>query len=199
MSDLQAPLKPSNTVWYVLIGMLLAFPAGMFIWNESGNWQPVSPSGNQTGKAKTYKEIMEIQSRPREDMEVIGVVCDGKAKAWSMESLIRPDNHVYNDATMGTNGLSVTFCDIANCVKVFTQVGDKPINLGMGGPHSSRPGQMLVVANGKSYWQDTLKPLYSASEPFPCTEIPHERMTWREWKAKHADSELYHEANRSSK
>ncbi len=199
MSEIQHPPKSSNTVWYVLIGSLVAIPTGLFFFNGKGDWQSVVSQGNPKGKAKTYKEILEIQSRPRDDMEVIGVIRDGKAKAWSMESFIRPDKHVYNDATFGNNGLAVTFCDIADCVKVFTLPGDKPTNLGLGGPHSSRPGKMLVVANGKSYWQDTFEPLYPGSEAFPYKEFPHERMTWQEWKNKHPDSELYHEPNRTSK
>lgn len=199
MSELQELPKSSNTVWFVLIGLLLVIPTGLFVWNERGNWQPVVPSGNPNGKAKTYKEIMEIQARPRDAMEVIGVVRDGKAKAWSMESFIRPDKHVFNDSTFGPSGLAVTFCDIDDCVKVLTQSSGKPPNLDMGGTHTSRPGKMLVVANGKSYWQDTFQPLYPGGEAFPYAEVVHERMTWGEWKSRHADSELYHEPNQSSK
>ena len=185
----------SNLIWLVLIGALLAIPVGLWFLNDPNKKLTKGWVNPQFEKRSEYKARMAERARPKDEMLVIGVVENGKAKAWSLESLLRPENHVYNDQLFGPNGLSITFCDIADCVKVFSRDDGKPTRLGQGGPHSSRPGKMLVVADGKQYWQDTGEPLYNGAPPFPLKEVPHERTTWGEWKAKHPDSALYHEPN----
>jgi hypothetical protein len=185
----------SNLIWLVLIGALLAIPVGLWFVNDPNKKLTKGWVNPKFEKRSEYKARMAERARPKDEMLVIGVVENGKAKAWSLESLLRPENHVYNDQLFGSNGLSITFCDIADCVKVFSREDGKPTRLGQGGPHSSRPGKMLVVADGKQYWQDTGEPLYSGAPAFPLKEVPHERTTWGEWKAKHPDSALYHEPN----
>lgn len=187
--------NPSTLIWFILIGMLVVIPVGLWYTYDPNKKLATGPIEKQKEMRAAYKAKMEERLRPKDDMLVIGVVDQGKAKAWSLESLLRPENHVYNDQLFGAHGLSVTFCDIADCVKVFSREDGKPTRLGQGGPHSSRPGKMLVVADGKQYWQDTGEPLYNGAPPFPLKEVPHERTTWGEWKAKHPDSALYHEPN----
>ena len=187
--------NPSTLIWLVLTVVLLAIPAGLWFFADNNNKVGKGFVSPQAQRRSEFKARMAERAKPKDEMSVIGVVEDGKAKAWSLESLLRPENHVYNDQLFGSNGLSITFCDIADCVKVFSRDDGKPTRLGQGGPHSSRPGKMLVVADGKQYWQDTGEPLYSGAPAFPLKEVPHERTTWGEWKAKHPDSALYHEPN----
>lgn len=185
----------TTLVWIVLAVVLVALPVGLWYGYDPDKKLAKGWINPQAEKSLDYKARMEERLRPTNEMLVIGVVDNGKAKAWSLESLLRPENHVYNDQLFGAHGISVTFCDLADCVKVFSREDGKPTRLGQGGPHSSRPGKMLVVADGKQYWQDTGEPLYNSAPPFPLKEVPHERTTWGEWKAKHPDSALYHEPN----
>ena len=186
----------TTLMWLVLIGVLLAIPVGLWFGYDPGKKLTTGGFDKRSEMRASYKAKMAERARPKDEMLVVGVVENGKAKAWSLESLLRPENHVYNDQLFGANGLSITFCDIADCVKVFTRDDGKPTRLGQGGPHSSRPGKMLIVADGKQYWQDTGEPLYNnGAPPFPLKEVAHERTTWGEWKAKHPDSALYHEPN----
>ena len=44
---------------------------------------------------------------------------EGKAKAYALSAVHAPDKHVYN-GLQGDRPVTVTFCDLADCVQVFT-------------------------------------------------------------------------------
>lgn len=118
---------------------------------------------------------------PNEDMEVLGVTVEGHARAYSVQALSRgPTSHVVNDVIAGIP-VSVTFCDMTHCARVFTKSGSSAaLDLAVGG---LRQGKMVLLVDGREFVQD--------DDGIPLDDVPHEQMTWTEWKTTHPDSEVY--------
>lgn len=117
-----------------------------------------------------------------QDTEVIGVICNGTARAYATRSMLGAAAHVVND-TFGDSPISVTFCDRTNCVRVLTVPNDslqEEIHLQTGG---FAGGEMLLRLN------ETMFP--HSSEDIPLEDYEFELTTWKEWKTKHAESKLY--------
>jgi hypothetical protein len=120
---------------------------------------------------------------------VIGVAAGGRSRAYSVPSLSRgPASHVINDV-LGGVPVTVTYCDVRDCARVFTSdTGGTPLGLSVGG---FRAGGMVMKLDGRSYRQDTGAPLDADGGPaFPYRTLPAEETTWAEWRHAHPDTDL---------
>jgi hypothetical protein len=120
---------------------------------------------------------------------VIGVTAGGRSRAYSVAALSRgPASHVINDL-LGGLPVTVTYCDLTGCSRVFTAgAGGEPLGLIQGG---FRAGGMVVKLDGRSYRQDTGAPLDADGGPaLPYRTLPAEETTWAEWRHAHPDTEL---------
>jgi hypothetical protein len=127
-----------------------------------------------------------------DDSEVIGVCADGKTRAYVVAAMAfgpkGPSNHVVNDL-IGRRPVTVTYCDISHCSRVFTneEMGT-PLNVGVGGLCEDG---MLLAFDGGVFSQRTKQECDAGSGAFPLAEWPYERTSWKSWREAHPDTDVY--------
>jgi hypothetical protein len=126
--------------------------------------------------------------------EVVGVVVGGKARAYRLEALRDRDRHVVNDVVGGIP-VSVVFCDITNCVRVYTDPNaTEPLKVESAGLFD---GEMVVKVGENLYMHSTGRPVTAEARPAPNSPpIPYEttapeRVTWGEWRKRHPESDVF--------
>jgi hypothetical protein len=96
--------------------------------------------------------------------------------------------HVVNDVVGGVP-ISVTYCDLYRCTRVFTTITPGgPLDLSVGGVKS---GGLILRVGGHSYRQDSGAPLQQDSPPFPYDLHLGEVRTWGQWRRAHPDTDVY--------
>jgi Protein of unknown function (DUF3179) len=122
--------------------------------------------------------------------EVIGIVVNGKPRAYWLKALKYPPWHVVNDVVAGLP-VSVTHCDRTNCTRVFSDgASSVPLDVNVGGIYGT---ELVVKIDGVLYFQQSGKP-FDADQPiseFPYPDYPWERTSWREWKTRHPDTDVF--------
>lgn len=115
-----------------------------------------------------------------DDAEVIGIEVDGHWRAYRISEMETPLTHVINDVVGGIP-VTVTYCDVNRCARVFTNSDslDKPLDVGVGG---QLDGQMLLYVDRRKFSQN--------SPDIPLQDFKFERMTWKEWKTAHPDTDI---------
>jgi Protein of unknown function (DUF3179) len=119
---------------------------------------------------------------------IIGVVFRGRARAYRLNALIGlPPRHVVNDL-LGGGPLTVTACDLGQCIKVFTADGSEPLDVHVGGYQEG----LALNLNGQLFSQSTGLSL-DPERPgeIPLTPVKFEGMTWEKWRAAHPDTDVY--------
>lgn len=116
-----------------------------------------------------------------DNVEVLGLSITGKARAYSIAALSRgPQGHVVNDL-IGQVPVTVTFCDLSGCARVFTKAESaQALDIGVGG---IRGGKMILLIDGGEYAQD--------AHDVPLEPLQYEKTTWGRWKAAHPESDVY--------
>jgi hypothetical protein len=132
-----------------------------------------------------------------DDAEVVGVEASGQSRAYALEALCPPERHVVNDV-LGGRPLTVSYCDMTDCVAVFTDPnGNAPLEIAPGGWQGrSVPGgyegSMLLRIGSSWYRQDSGQPLANhADAPFPYPKADFVRTTWKEWRQAHPSADVY--------
>jgi hypothetical protein len=118
---------------------------------------------------------------------VVGVVVAGKARAYSLAALSPNGRHVVNDVVGGVP-VTVTYCDLARCLRVHTDEG-KHDALDMSQAGRGTDG-LMVTYGGRVYSQATGQES-SGGDPLPLKGLPHEQTTWKAWREKHPETEVY--------
>ena len=115
-----------------------------------------------------------------DDSQIIGVEVDGRWRAYCIGEMQSPTTHVVNDL-FAEVPVTVTFCDLSNCARVFTQPDElnRPLDVGVGG---FRDGQLLLHVDRRNFSQD--------APDVPLHDLEFERTTWKEWKTAHPDTEV---------
>lgn len=123
-----------------------------------------------------------------DDEEVLGIHIAGRSRAYLLDALEYP-RHVINDL-IGGRAVSVTYCEVARCARVFTEESAKtPLRLDIAG--QMKRGLLLRIGNVE-YAQKTGKNLSSPNgAPFPYKELTFVRSTWRDWLEAHPDTDIY--------
>ena len=124
-----------------------------------------------------------------DDEPVIGVVSNGKPRAYRVAAFIGVTRHVVNDVVAG-RPVTVTYCDKNDCARAFT--GDKagePLEVALGG----LAGDMLLRGpDGNFFWQPTGRladPERGDVQAFDL--MPITRTTWQEWREAHPTTDVY--------
>ena len=87
--------------------------------------------------------------------EVIGVVVNGKPRAYWLKALRYPPWHIVNDVVVGVP-VSVTHCDRTDCTRVYTgRPSSTPLDINLAGLFGS---EMVVNVDGVLYFQESGKP-----------------------------------------
>lgn len=124
-----------------------------------------------------------------DDDEVIGVVVNGKSRAYWLKALKYPPWHIVNDVAAGVP-ISVTYCDRTDCTRVYTNgQSSVPLDVNLGGLYGR---QMVVKVGGSLYLQDSGKPFEVRRHPsLPYTNHPWERTNWKVWRQRHPDTDVF--------
>ena len=108
---------------------------------------------------QTPQALPAAASKIADSDEVIGVVVNGKPRAYWLKALKYPPWHIVNDVVVGVP-VSVTHCDRTNCTRVYTSTpSSTPLDLNLGGLYGN---EMVVEAGGALYLQETGKPFEPA-------------------------------------
>jgi hypothetical protein len=149
------------------------------------------PEGSQQPEAGANTPVEAAPPPVPAGTPVIGVSVNGRHRAYTLQALYGPGQHVYNDM-LGGAPVTVTYCNLDDCVKVFTAPNRRSrLDVVSGGADRSRARHMLLQVGSTRYWQDTMLPLVSTGAAFPYSEMAFERTTWGEWSKAHPDSEVF--------
>lgn len=181
----QNPNKNSNWPFTVFLLVLLIGFGSFLLFFRPGRTavEPTNPSMSRDAIDAVLKK------RP-DDTPVIGVVINGKAKAFPLKFLMRPDLHVINDEMAGTS-FSVSYCDIDQCTRVFATKKDSKDRVRVSGAHRDRPGKLLLEVGKTKFWQDNLLEFGNPEKKAPVELMEHRQTTWGAWKAVYPDSEYF--------
>ena len=130
------------------------------------------------------------QAAPLDEEEaVVGICAGGRCRAYMVRAVsMGPSAHIINDL-LGGVPVSVTYCNIHSCTRVFTgEAGGEALDLRQGG---LTPGSMVLRSNGHRYRQDSGVPLDEESPAFPYRDYPGATTTWGAWQKAHPDTDLY--------
>lgn len=130
------------------------------------------------------------KGRLSDSEEVIGIEVRGQARAYRLAAMKGREQHVVNDL-VGDVPVSVTYCDLTDCVRAFTdRQASAPLDIWQGG---LKGNHMVLTIQGVSYIQDTGETLNSGpvEKPIPYESMRATRTTWKAWKTAHPGTELY--------
>jgi len=122
--------------------------------------------------------------------EVIGVVVNGKPRAYWLKALKYPPWHIVNDVVVGVP-VSVTYYDRTDCTRVYTSgQSSTPLEVNLGGLYGS---EMVVKVGGVLYFQETGEPFEpgEAGPSLPFANYPWERTTWKQWRQRHPETDVF--------
>ncbi len=123
-----------------------------------------------------------------DDAEVIGVAVEGHPRAYVVKAFHGNITHVVNDL-LGDIPVTVAYCDKCKSAQVFTDPKrGSPLEVKLGGFSDG----MLLHVNAVFYRHETLKPLSAEnSVPFPHPSLAFETTTWKKWRERYPDTEVY--------
>ncbi len=118
------------------------------------------------------------EAKLQDEEEVIGIRVRGRACAFSVRRLY--NDHIVN-LTIDDKPVSLTYCGLSGCARVFTGDGTEPIPLMVGGLDVDR---CLVLKLRDSYYGQSSKKLSLQDQPF-------EQVTWAAWKSLHPSTKVW--------
>lgn len=119
---------------------------------------------------------------------VIGIEIEGDSIAFVMEKMVDPRAHIVNLNFAEERSVSVSYCYLADCVRVLSKESNKPIPLHVGGMDVDN--QMVFLLEGERYGQ--------SSPVLPLADYPFSRTTLGDWKASHPQSKICVPPSRAS-
>ena len=118
---------------------------------------------------------------------IVGIEVSGEAYAFVLDSMSDPRTHIVNLYVHGV-AISVTYCNLVDCIRVLTTEGKELLPLGVGGLDVDN--QLVLLWQGIRYGQSSTK--------LPLADYPFHRMEWGEWLSKHPDTRVYRAADPSN-
>jgi hypothetical protein len=143
--------------------------------------------GNASAVVTPPVEGVDAANLP-DDCPVVGVVIDGKPRAYVIAALKPFHSHVVNDL-VGDVPVSVTYCDLANCLRVYTfDKRGEPIPLTQAG----RTGEGLLLRYEDRIYAQVAESLPGGGgqEP-PLQKLAFEKTTWKSWRQAHPSTDVY--------
>lgn len=195
--------EPKHSRWMALIviAVAIAIPAAVGIsyyreWQRARDNEIQYPAGpavyvmTPMGDSAIVrpKTKSPIEAQIDDNDEVIGVEAAGRYRAYRLRVMAMPANHIVNDL-LGDVPVTVTFCDLSNCVQGFTSdEKGTPLNIIPGGYF----GDMLLRSHGVFFKQTTGLPMDQHRPPEPVHALyPVVRMKWKEWRELHPTTDVF--------
>ena len=110
---------------------------------------------------------------------IIGIEVDGEACAFVLSRMVDPKTHIVN-MTMNQKAISVTYCDLTDCVRVFSDDSATRIPIHVGGLDTDR--SLVLLSQGIRYGH--------MSSHLPHDDYPFARMNLGDWKRKHPGTKV---------
>ncbi|MCO8121588.1 DUF3179 domain-containing protein [Stieleria sp. TO1_6] len=111
---------------------------------------------------------------------VIGISSGELDCAFVLKDMTSPKTHILN-LVMGGQPVSVTYCNLVDCVRVVTEDSDDAIPLNVGGLDVD--DQLVFELRGTHYGQ--------SSETLPLDDLPFTRTRWGAWKREHPSTKVW--------
>lgn len=115
-----------------------------------------------------------------DDTPIIGLNSRGEPFAVALKALRSPDRHIVN-LMVNEEPISVSYCDLKDCVRVLSRRGNSPIPLRVSGLDVDN--QMVFLLEGQRYGQTSMD--------IPLEDYPFQRTTLGEWKRQFPNSRIY--------
>lgn len=112
-------------------------------------------------------------------VEVVGVTVGDQRYGFVLSGMDAPEKHIVSFVS-GSQRISVTYCNLASCVRVLRGDASLPA-LRVGGLDARF--QMVFLLDGKRYGQESTK--------LPLQDIPFTRTSYEEWKLAHPDTLIF--------
>jgi hypothetical protein len=128
-----------------------------------------------------------------DDAELIGITASGQCRAYLIDALWHPGQHVVNDL-LGATPISVTWCPRTGCIRAFTDASSgRPLDIAEGGwTERYEDRSFLLLVGSTRYRQDNGQPVLEAtSVAFPYSPVEFQRTTWKQWRGMHPDTDVY--------
>ena len=115
-----------------------------------------------------------------DEAKVVGIEINGEAYAFSLNTMDAEMHHIVN-FLQDEKPFTVTYCPMANCVRVLTREEAELIPLRLGGLNDQ--DMMVVLLDGVRYDQN--------SSGLPLKDYAHTRTTFGEWKKLHPKTKVF--------
>lgn len=116
----------------------------------------------------------------RDSTPVVGIEANGETFAFSLPTMYEPIHHIVN-VFAGADAISVTYCPLVDCVRVFRRRGDRPTPLRLGGLNER--SELVLLLDGTRYDQSSLQ--------LPLEDFPFQRLTFGQWKRQHPGTKVF--------
>jgi hypothetical protein len=117
-----------------------------------------------------------------DETKVVGVEINNEAYAFSLGTMNAETHHIVN-CLRGETPFTVTYCPMADCVRVLTREDPELIPLRLGGLNDQ--DMMVVLLEGIRYDQN--------STGLPLKDHAYSRTTFGEWKKLHPQTKVFNE------
>lgn len=116
-----------------------------------------------------------------DDEMVAGISVKDRFRAYRLADMITPATHVVNDV-IERIPISVTYCNIRNCVRAFTRHNEsnEPLDVWV---HGLMDGKMLLSLDGVEFLQE--------AEVVPVDRMDVEVTSWKAWKTAHPQTDVF--------
>jgi hypothetical protein len=154
--------------------------------------QSTSQSERQEARATSPRAVPAGESRLGDESDVIGVSVGRRHRAYPVRAFQQGTRHVLRDNVAGFP-VAVTFCGIAQCSQAFMgSRGDAPLDVNVSGFEGQYDWGGMVLRVGRwHYAHGTGLPMDRGAPAFPYGRPDFERTTWKKWRERHPDTDVY--------
>jgi hypothetical protein len=140
---------------------------------------------------KAVDAVLAATEAPLRDGDlVLGVVVNGRARAYDINSLWLAQHEVLNDE-LGGEAIAATWCPIAHTGAVYSRLrGDEELELGAIG--LDRGALVMYDSQTRSWWsQVTGEAVRGELAGEQLQQLPSNIATWSQWRERHPDTDVY--------
>jgi Protein of unknown function (DUF3179) len=168
----QASQEPAATAW--------ARPPGA----PENEWPPINRINCPVVQAPPLQDAAEATLADSE--KVVGVVVEGKARAYSLSAMANIRYHVLNDL-IERIPLTVTYCNRKRCVRAYRgNFPGRALRLGVAG---YREG--LLLKDGDELFEQDSGAALTSEHTLPYAQVEYEVTNWSDWKKAHPETQVF--------
>lgn len=195
--------RPARSAIVAAIAIEAAVIAAVYLVERAGLARDANAVGNGVGTPSSAAwwrvegpgilrpgTVPAVVAAIGDDEEVLGVIVDGRARAYRLRAFSDPSSHIVNDVIDG-RPITVAYCNLSDCARAYSgPPGGPPLDVRQAG---LQDGQMIVKAAGSYFRHRDGRPFETgdAGAAFPYPDYPLRRRRWGEWRREYPDTDLY--------